>query len=152
MVTGEKLMSFPLVSGFLTQNAQTSSVTKTGPRQVEANRPVGVRAPVVGKPVLPPGPSSPGPLFFSWVLINQRLEATPESRRTCSEKSPVQCQCHFSRKVGMLGCPGSPLPGAFPNPLGIGQRPPCCFTRLSSECNACAHSSETLRDPVSGWL
>lgn len=93
-----------------------------------------------------------GPLFLSWALITQRPEATPEPGGTLCEKSLVQCQCHFNRKVGSLGCAGSPFPGAFPNPRDIGQRPPCCFTRLSSEGTTYAHSSETPRDPVRGWF
>lgn len=45
-----------------------------------------------------------GPLFLSWVLITQRLEATSEPGRTCREKGPAQCQCHFNNEVGLLGC------------------------------------------------
>ena len=40
LVTGEKLTSFPLVSGFPTRSPQPISVTKNGPRQVGAARPV----------------------------------------------------------------------------------------------------------------
>lgn len=57
-----------------------------------------------------------GPLFLSHVLITQRLEATPEPGRTHHEKGHVQCQCHFNREVGMLGCRGAPLPRCLPCP------------------------------------
>lgn len=53
------------------------------------------------------------PLFLSWAIVTQRLEATPEPGRTLC-KDLVQWQCHLSREVGTLGCPRSPLPRPLP--------------------------------------
>lgn len=107
---GKTLTSFSLVSDFRTQNAQAPSVRKFDHRQVEANRPVDHRVLAVGEasdatcPIL-----AVGPLLLSRAIVTQRLEATPEPGRPLHE-GLVQCQCHLSREVGMLGCPGPPLP------------------------------------------
>lgn len=107
---GKMLTSFSLVSDLRTQNAQAPSVIKFDHKQVKANRPVGLRVLAVGEasgatcPIL-----TVGPLLLSWAIVTQRLEATPEPGRPLHE-GLVQCQCHLSREVGMLGCPGPPLP------------------------------------------
>ena len=132
MVTGEKLTSFPLVSDFLTQNVQPSSVTKSGPKQVEANRSQGTGGGAAG------GATQPhltlDPLFLSWVLVTQRLEATPEPGRALREEGLVHCQCHFGSEVERLGCLRSPLPRPHPATL---------YQTKSSECTSCAHSPDS---------
>lgn len=93
-----------------------------------------------------------GPLLLFWAIVTQRLEATPESRRTLWE-GLAQWQCHLFREVGMLGCPGTPLPR--PPPRLPKRRPEISLLlcrSLSAECAACAHSSEMPRGPVRAQL
>lgn len=89
-----------------------------------------------------------GPLFLSWAIVTQRLQATPEPGRTLC-KDLVQCQCHLSREVGTLGCPRCPLPR--PQPCLPKWRPETAlllYQSLSSGCATCAHSFKTPRDTV----
>ena len=116
MVIGEKLTSFPLVSGFLTQSPQPFSVTKNGPRQVGPDRPVdsGADSGVAGGATW--SLLTLDPLLFSWVPITQSLEATPEPSRALLEEGLVHRQCHLGSKVERPGCLQSPLPRLNPDP------------------------------------
>lgn len=137
MVTGEKLTSFPLVSDFLTPNVQPSSVTKSGPKQVEANRSQGTGGGAAGGATRPH--LTLDSLFLSWVLVTQRLEATPEPGRELREEGLVHCQYHLGSEVERLGCLRSPR---------LRPHPATLYQTMSSECTSCAHSPDTPRDPT----